>query len=82
MFHGFDYPDEKGNNKFGVRFGEALMKKGIIEFERPDSQTLKTREIRDNCYKKFIVGTNFSIEEFDEKPNCSQSEENCIKEGE
>jgi CRISPR-associated protein Cas5d len=36
MFHGFDYPDETGKNELQARFWRAEMKKGVIEFPRPD----------------------------------------------
>ena len=36
MFHGFDYPDETGKNELFARFWRPVMKKGIIEFTRPD----------------------------------------------
>jgi CRISPR-associated protein Cas5d len=72
MFHGFNYPDEKGDGKFGVRFGEIVMKNGVIEFERPDSRNIKVREIRDNRYKKFIIGANFQMEQSAEEENCAE----------
>jgi CRISPR-associated protein Cas5d len=97
MFHGYNYPDEKGDGKLGVRLGEVVMKNGVIEFERPDSQKLKVRELRDNGYKKFVEGVNFKIEELDEygidspkdeieesgeRSVYSPKDENCVKEGE
>jgi CRISPR-associated protein Cas5d len=36
MFHGFDYPDETGRNELHARFWRAEMRKGVIEFPRPD----------------------------------------------
>lgn len=37
MFHGFDYPDEgKEDGKLGARFWWSLMKKGVIEFPKPE----------------------------------------------
>lgn len=36
MFHGFDYPNEFGNNEFHARFWRPNMFKGVIEFARPD----------------------------------------------
>ena len=39
MFHGFDYPDETGNQELGVRLWQQKMKDGVINFCDP-------REIR------------------------------------
>lgn len=36
MFHGFDYPDEIGEPKLHKRFQEVTMKRGIVEFLRPE----------------------------------------------
>jgi len=36
MFHGFDYPDETGNDELIARFWRPVMKNGIIEFMHPD----------------------------------------------
>jgi len=36
MFHGFDYPDETGVNELHGRFWRPVMRKGIIEFPRPE----------------------------------------------
>jgi CRISPR-associated protein Cas5d len=36
MFHGFDYPDETGDGRLRSRFWQPCMKKGVIEFIRPD----------------------------------------------
>ena len=36
MFHGFDYPDEIGENKLYSRFWRPVMKNGIIAFQRPE----------------------------------------------
>lgn len=40
MFHGFDYPDETGINELRARFWMPVMKKGIIEFDRPEKCTI------------------------------------------
>lgn len=37
MFHGFDYPDETGKDEMVTRFWRPVMKKGIIEFDRPEN---------------------------------------------
>jgi CRISPR-associated protein Cas5d len=36
MFHGFDYPDESGGQEMYARFWNPVLKKGILDFERPD----------------------------------------------
>jgi CRISPR-associated protein Cas5d len=36
MFHGFDYPDESGENVLKARFWHPVMQDGVIEFIRPD----------------------------------------------
>ncbi len=41
MFHGFDYPDETGKNELSSRFWNAVMRKGIIEFPRPEDCRVK-----------------------------------------
>ena len=35
-FHGFDYPDETGENKLQGRFWRPTMKDGVIHFSRPE----------------------------------------------
>lgn len=63
MFHGFDYPDEIGENELRSRFWNAVMKKGIIEFPRPGECSI-SRRIRDMHPKQFAIGNNFrSVEE-------------------
>ena len=36
MFHGFDYPDETGDNEMCSRFWRPKMVNGIIKFEKPE----------------------------------------------
>lgn len=36
MFHGFDYPDETGQQKLVARFWKSAMHHGVIRFERPE----------------------------------------------
>ncbi|MHB1688601.1 MAG: type I-C CRISPR-associated protein Cas5c [Ignavibacteriaceae bacterium] len=36
MFHGFDYPDEGEDGKLVARFWWSQMKKGVVEFPRPE----------------------------------------------
>lgn len=58
MFHGFDYPDETGINELRSRFWHAIMKKGIVEFPRPENCTV-SRYVRDMLPKQFEEGRNF-----------------------
>lgn len=60
MFHGFDYPDETGDNMFRARFWHPKMEKGIIEFPRPDDPSLLRKDIRPMKPKAFVPGRNFS----------------------
>jgi CRISPR-associated protein Cas5d len=41
MFHGFDYPDESGEQKLFSRFWRPKMINGVLEFERPEACTIK-----------------------------------------
>jgi len=41
MFHGFDYPDEIGENKLYSRFWRPVMKDGIITFQHPEECTIR-----------------------------------------
>lgn len=63
MFHGFDYPDEIGNNELHSRFWFASMQKGVIQFPTPENCTIK-KFIKKMTPKIFIQNRNFSgIEE-------------------
>ena len=41
MFHGFDYPDESGENELHARFWRPKMINGIVEFIRPEECTIR-----------------------------------------
>ncbi|MDI6619003.1 MAG: type I-C CRISPR-associated protein Cas5c [Clostridiales bacterium] len=41
MFHGFDYPDESGENVLKSRFWRPVMQNGIIVFDRPENCSMK-----------------------------------------
>ena len=41
MFHGFDYPDEGGEEILKSRFWRPTMKNGVIEFVRPDACSIR-----------------------------------------
>ena len=59
MFHGFDYPDETGKNELYTRFWQPVMKKGLIEFPRPEECTLR-KFVKPMFPKLFDDGRNFS----------------------
>jgi len=46
-FHGFDYPDETGINELHSRFWNPKMIDGIIEFPRPDADSLTKKFVRE-----------------------------------
>jgi CRISPR-associated protein Cas5d len=52
MFHGFDYPDEIGEEKLYARFSRSTMINGNIRFERPQVCTVR-KFVRDMSAKKF-----------------------------
>lgn len=57
MLHGFDYPDETGTNELHSRFWYPLMKKGVIEFPRPE-QCETRRFVREMEVKPFGLDEN------------------------
>ncbi len=57
MFHGFDYPDETGTDELGSRFWQPVMRKGILEFPRPEGCTVR-RFIRKMAAKEFALDEN------------------------
>lgn len=58
MFHGFDYPDETGHDELHSRFWTATLKKGILDYPRPEE--CKTRRfVRPMEAKRFLPGHNF-----------------------
>jgi len=65
MFHGFDYPDETGNDELRSRFWNATMKKGILEFPLPKKCTVN-RFIRPMLPKQFEEGENLLSVEIEE----------------
>lgn len=61
MVHGFNYPDETGEEKMGIRLWKnAVMKNGIISFPLPfeNSPEIVTRFIKDMKMKSFVYGKN------------------------
>ena len=59
MFHGFNYPDETGENKLETRFWNPVMKNGVIAFLRPEDCTIK-KFVREMEAKLFKPKENFS----------------------
>lgn len=58
MFHGFDYPDETGDNKLHARLWKPTMIDGVIKFVRSEDCQVR-RFIREMRPKQFIRGRNF-----------------------
>lgn len=52
MFHGFDYPDEIGEDKLYARFCRPTMINGNIRFDRPQDCTVR-KFVREMSAKKF-----------------------------
>ena len=70
MFHSFSYPDENADQDFLARFWTPVMKDGIIEFPRTDSQQLDSGVIRSHekiKAKEFTIGKNMHLVGEDEK---------------
>lgn len=57
MFHGFNYPDEKGEAKLEARLWAAKMVDGVITFPRPE-QCEWVRPIKEMNRKSFVLGQN------------------------
>ncbi len=57
MFHSFDYPDETGKKELCTRFWQAVIKKGVLYFPRPETCD-KKRFIRKMEPKAFGLGDN------------------------
>lgn len=56
-FHGFDYPDETGEDKLQARFWRPTMIDGVIRFNSPE-QCITRKFIRDMQPKQFTIGKN------------------------
>jgi len=67
MYHGITYADEvalpEDAGKMTVRFWKPVMKKGIIEFIRPEECTIK-RHVREMEMKSFGEGNFIGLKEF------------------
>lgn len=55
MVHGISYPDETGRNELEVRLWQPVMKRGVIDFIRPEACTL-VRKIKEMEPKSFELG--------------------------
>ena len=53
MFHGFDYPDETGEDKLHARFWKPTMKDGVIRFDQPEACTVR-KFVREMTKKTFV----------------------------
>lgn len=62
MVHGINYPDETGNKKLGVRLWHPSMKKGVIEFLRPEECSV-VNELHELQLKKFTLDNIQSVSE-------------------
>jgi CRISPR-associated protein Cas5d len=56
-FHGFDYPDETGENKLQARFWRPTMVDGVIRFALPEQCEVR-KYIREMYPKQFKQGRN------------------------
>ncbi|MBP9147866.1 MAG: type I-C CRISPR-associated protein Cas5 [Rhodoferax sp.] len=56
MFHGFDYPDETGENNLRARFWRPVMVNGCIQFVRPQDCPV-SKLVRPMTPKKFGIDT-------------------------
>lgn len=58
MFHGFDYPDETGENKLYARFWRPVMVNGVIRFDPPESCGSSRKFVRSMTAKSFGLDQN------------------------
>ncbi|TFZ15015.1 type I-C CRISPR-associated protein Cas5 [Limosilactobacillus fermentum] len=63
MLHGFDYPDETGEDYLGLRLWNVVMKKGIIEFPPPTDPQLHRRKLHELEAKKFTLDDIQSVDD-------------------
>ena len=66
-FHGFDYPDETGENALQTRFWHPVMKQGVMEFLPPENCTIR-KFVRPMEAKAFEIGE--SLMPVDEEEAC------------
>ncbi len=65
MFLSFAYPDESGVDELHSQFWQATLKKGILEFPRPEDCEVRCL-VRDMTPKKFGLGENLLAVEHEE----------------
>lgn len=65
MFHSFAYPDETGADGLHSQFWQATLKKGILEFPRPEQCSIR-HFVRPMSVKEFGIGTNMLAVEDEE----------------
>lgn len=69
-FHGFDYPDETGENKLQARFWRPTMINGVVRFDSPE-QCATRKFIREMQPKQFKAGQNLvGVETEATGPEC------------
>lgn len=66
MFHGFDYPDETGNDKLVARLWTPVMTNGYIKFPRPEECIIR-RELSTMKPKMFNEKNFSGLEEFEKE---------------
>ena len=69
MFHGFDYPDETGENQLHARFWRPTMIDGGINFLRPEACTVR-KFVREMSAKKFGKDTLRSVSDEAAEMGC------------
>ena len=69
MFHGFDYPDETGENQLHARFWRPTMIDGRINFLRPEACTVR-KFVREMSAKKFGKDTLRSVSDEAAEMGC------------
>ena len=69
MFHGFDYPDETGENQLHARFWRPTMIDGRINFLRPEACTVR-KFVREMSAKKFGKDTLLSVSDEAAEMGC------------
>ncbi len=74
MFHGFDYPDEIGENSFKARFWKPVMRKGVIEFPAPEECSIR-KFIRPMKPKVFTLGKSYSGSDEEELTRLANEED-------
>lgn len=60
MVHGFNYAGENGKDELSIRLWQPVMKKGVIEFPRPEECSI-VRRLRHDAPKTFLPGESFSF---------------------